>query len=90
MNEIVNYLRQEHGHFPGLVGQFDAVLSLELSSHLLVKGVSVPYKSDQKVSWLWNRESIALSVSVCFQLLLLKELWRPTRKHDRVVTLKGK
>lgn len=55
MNEIVNYLRQEYGHFPVLVGQFDAVLSRELSSHLLVKGVSVPYKSDQKVPWLWKR-----------------------------------
>ena len=88
----MTYLRQEYENFPVQVGGYDVPSSLELSPYLVLKSVtlSLSYSSHSKGLWLWKKDSEALSVFVCFQLLLLKELWRPTQRHDRVVNLLGK
>ena len=75
MNKITTYLRQEYGTFSVEVGRYDVSSSLEWSPYLVLKGVtfSPPHSSDSKVHWLWKKDSEALSVSVRFQLLYVKE-----------------
>ena len=64
-------------------------LSVEFPSNLVVEGLNV-FSCDPKDCMLWKKDLVALPVSARFHLLHLKELWRPTRRHDRVVTTKEK
>ena len=75
MNKITTYLRQEYGTFSVEVGRYDVPSSLEFSSNLVLKGMTLSpsHSSDSKVHWLWKKDSEALPVSVRFQLLFLKE-----------------